>query len=359
VFVCSDPEIVIFNQLNNNNNNNIIIIMTKALILIVVVVVVILSTTCNNFFSSAFQIASNNAINKIGGTSTATEIIGSSSSRRRRSNTNNKFSSLRLKMTTTTSDNDNDDQSSSSSSKSMDDIAAAAVKKAQQEADYPPLMLEPFLEAADPMYMVRGPVGEGGGDSAFVVSREGEPTKDELTNENLYQIVVRKSNVTDLEVNTLVWKCLGYRFNKNDEIWTPTKVFPKWKERYPTPPDLIGMQHIYTKEIDRDNLKNNQRLTVSVPMENKQSLKTFLRPIGFTGYKISELTPNLTRRAQCTNWLLYYREELFGYTLDELIEKRKLKKEKEEEEQQQQNNINSQDASSVDKNWKPPVKEVF
>ncbi|OEU07319.1 DUF1823-domain-containing protein, partial [Fragilariopsis cylindrus CCMP1102] len=153
---------------------------------------------------------------------------------------------------------------------------------------------------------------------------------DELTNENLYQIVVRRSNVTDLEVNTLVWKCLGYRFNKNDEIWTPTKVFPKWKERYPTPPDLIGMQHIYTKEVDRDNLKNNQRLTVSVPMENKQSLKTFLRPIGFTGYKISELTPNLTRRAQCTNWLLYYREELFGYTLDELIEKRKLKRDKEE-----------------------------
>ena len=345
--------------------------MTKASILLVVV---ILSTTCN-----AFQIASNNAINKIGGTNTATEIIGrssSSSSRRRRSNTSNKCSPLRLEMTTTTSDDDNDDDnddqsSSTSKSKSMDDIAAAAVKKAQQEADYPPLMLEPFLEAADPMYMVRGPVGEGEGDSAFVVSREGEPTKDELTNENLYQIVVRRSNVTDLEVNTLVWKCLGYRFNKNDEIWTPTKVFPKWKERYPTPPDLIGMQHIYTKEVDRDNLKNNQRLTVSVPMENKQSLKTFLRPIGFTGYKISELTPNLTRRAQCTNWLLYYREELFGYTLDELIEKRKLKREKEENEQQQQQQQqenNSQDESgdgdkdadsSVDKNWKPPVKEVF
>jgi hypothetical protein len=309
-------------------------------ILVVVVVVVILSTTCNNFFSSAFQISSSH--NNVGATS------------------NNVFSLLRLKMATTTSDDDNDDQSSKPS-KSMDDIAAAAVKKAQQEADYPPLMLEPFLEAADPMYMVRGPVGEGEGGSPFVVSREGEPTKDELTNENLYQIVVRRSNVTDLEVNTLIWKCLGYRFNKNDEIWTPSKVFPKWKERYPTPPDLIGMQHIYTKEIDRDNLKNNQRLTVSVPMENKQSLKTLLKPIGFTGYKISELTPNLTRRAQCTNWLLYYREELFGYTLDELIEKRKLKKEKEEEEeeQQQQNNINSQDASSVDKNWKPPVKEVF
>jgi hypothetical protein len=312
-------------------------------ILVVVVVVVILSTTCNNFFSSAFQISSSH--NNVGTAS------------------NNVFSLLRLKMATTTSDDDNDDQSSKPSkpSKSMDEIAAAAVKKAQQEADYPPLMLEPFLEAADPMYMVRGPVGEGEGGSPFVVSREGEPTKDELTNENLYQIVVRRSNVTDLEVNTLIWKCLGYRFNKNDEIWTPSKVFPKWKERYPTPPDLIGMQHIYTKEIDRDNLKNNQRLTVSVPMENKQSLKTLLKPIGFTGYKISELTPNLTRRAQCTNWLLYYREELFGYTLDELIEKRKLKKEKEEEEeeQQQQNNINSQDASSVDKNWKPPVKEVF
>lgn len=30
------------------------------------------------------------------------------------------------------------------------------------------------------------------------------------------------------------------------------------------------------------------------------------------------MTPNKTRRAQCANWLLFYREVLFGKSLDEL-----------------------------------------
>ena len=44
-----------------------------------------------------------------------------------------------------------------------------------------------------------------------------------------------------------------------------------------------------------------------------------LRPEGFNGFKLAELTPNKTRRAQCANWLLYYREALFGVSLEELI----------------------------------------
>ena len=40
-----------------------------------------------------------------------------------------------------------------------------------------------------------------------------------------------------------------------------------------------------------------------------------LRPEGFNGFKLAELTPNKTRRAQCANWLLYYREALFGVKL--------------------------------------------
>jgi hypothetical protein len=43
-----------------------------------------------------------------------------------------------------------------------------------------------------------------------------------------------------------------------------------------------------------------------------------LRPEGFNGFKLAELTPNKTRRAQCANWLLYYREALFGVSLEEL-----------------------------------------
>ena len=85
---------------------------------------------------------------------------------------------------------------------------------------------------------------------------------EELSNENLYRILVRRSNVTDLEVNTLVWKCLGYRFDSTTEEWTATEVFPKWKERFPTPPDLIGMQRIYSKDVDGPSLKNNQHLVL-------------------------------------------------------------------------------------------------
>lgn len=42
----------------------------------------------------------------------------------------------------------------------------------------------------------------------------------------------------------------------------------------------------------------NQALVRSVPMEYKRSIMEHLKPIGFTGYKLDELTPNRTRRAQ-------------------------------------------------------------
>ena len=94
---------------------------------------------------------------------------------------------------------------------------------------------------------------------------------------------------SDLEVNTLVWKCLGYRFDENENEWNNEGVFPKWREKYPSPPDLIGMQRIYSKEVDQTTLKANQSLVRSIPVENKQSLLTHLRPVGFTGYKVSFL----------------------------------------------------------------------
>mmetsp|Transcript_19845 Transcript_19845/g.29373 ORF Transcript_19845/g.29373 Transcript_19845/m.29373 type:complete len:117 (-) Transcript_19845:623-973(-) len=66
-------------------------------------------------------------------------------------------------------------------------------------------LLDPFPAAADPMWSVRGPVGEGD----FIVSREGGPTAEELTNENILRIVMIESS--DLEVRaqtalaTLLW----------------------------------------------------------------------------------------------------------------------------------------------------------
>lgn len=69
--------------------------------------------------------------------------------------------------------------------------------------------------------------------------------------------------------------------------------------------------------------------------------------------KVAELTPNLTRRAQCTNWLLFYREELNGYTVEELRESRRLKQEQQEKERLERIE------KGEEEEWKPPVKEVF
>jgi hypothetical protein len=143
-----------------------------------------------------------------------------------------------------------------------------------------PDILLPFLPAIDPMYKARGEVGGG----EFVVSREDGPKDEELTNENLYGILYYKCS--DLEVNTLVWKCLGYRFDIEAEEWRPDDVFPKWKEKFPSPPDLIGMQRVYSKEVDTPSLKANQQLVKSIPKDNKQSLKEHLKPMGFTGFKV-------------------------------------------------------------------------
>ena len=207
-----------------------------------------------------------------------------------------------------------------------------------------PDILQPFLPAMDPMYKCQGPVGEG----AFLVSRTGEPTLEELANENILKIVLIECS--DLEVNTLVWKCLGYRFDADSESWTNDLVFPNWRDRYPEPPDFIGMRRVYSKEVDEPSLRCNQSLVRSIPMENKQSLKPALKPLGFRGYQYSELTPNKTRRAQCANWLIYYRDNLFGYTVEELRKRRRQQKLEQEESGGEVDDPNE---------FKPPVKEVF
>lgn len=210
-----------------------------------------------------------------------------------------------------------------------------------------PDILKPYLPAMDPKYSARGPIGEGN----FIVSRTGGPVAEELSDEQMLKIV--KIASTDLEVNTLVWKCLGYRFDEENERWNPDEVFPNWKERFPDPPDFIGMQRVYSKEVDQPSLRSNQALCKSVPAESKNSLKPQMIPLGWKGYQYKELTPNKTRRAQCANWLIFYREELFGYTIEELKEKRMLKKEKEAAAEAKRLE------EGGEKEWKPPVKEVF
>ena len=163
-------------------------------------------------------------------------------------------------------------------------------------------------------------------------------------------------------------------------------MFPKWRARYPDPPDLVGVTRIYERcvylslcegagfgrqdrfvdwretlseptheprEVDGPVKKANTQLVRSVPKMYKQSLKELLAPYGFKGFKIAELTPNRTRRAQvgrsdgrcyslplvmeralisppslCSlgwqvcNWILYYKRDLWGVPLSELLAKK-------------------------------------
>ncbi len=66
------------------------------------------------------------------------------------------------------------------------------------------------------------------------------------------------------------------------------------------------------------------------------------------------LTPNKTRRAQSANWIVFFREELFGYTIEELRERRRLKKEAEAAAEAKMR----EEGKEVD-TWHAPGKEVF
>ena len=55
-----------------------------------------------------------------------------------------------------------------------------------------------------------------------------------------------------------------------DGTYSNDKVFPKWREKYPEPPDVIGVQRNYTYSIDRPSQKANQALVASIPEDHKQ-----------------------------------------------------------------------------------------
>jgi hypothetical protein len=108
-----------------------------------------------------------------------------------------------------------------------------------------------------------------------------------LTTETLWAIL--KDSIDDDTVNRLIWDSLGYRYGEEDDRWDSSQVTSEWRDQYPEPPNFI------------ENRPAIVKLTRSIPKENKQLLKEIL---GFEGYKISELTPDRTRRATAVNWLL-------------------------------------------------------
>ena len=157
---------------------------------------------------------------------------------------------------------------------------------------------------------------------------EGGVLAEELTNEQIVKFV--REEVTDDEVNELVWRCLGYR--RTETGWDSKEVFPKWQAKYPQPPDLIGVTRVYSKDVDENILRANQALVASIPMKYKGGIKEHLRKVGWTGFMLEGLTPNKTRRAQCANWVLFYREALFGKSLEELKAQKARDVEQENEE---------------------------
>ena len=151
-------------------------------------------------------------------------------------------------------------------------------------------------------------------DGAFV-STSGPVTAADLADENLVKIVSEEAS--DADVNVLLWKCLGYRYNAASSTWTSEEVFPKWAAKFPTPPDLIGVTRRYDPETDKIVRNASMDLMRSIPRDFKGGVRSLSR-VGWKGFKLSELTPNKTRRAQSANWLIYYREKLFGKSLEEL-----------------------------------------
>ncbi len=110
-----------------------------------------------------------------------------------------------------------------------------------------------------------------------------------LTTETLWQIL--NDELEDAVVNQLLWHCLGYRYDPEQQAWRSDSVAPEWAEIYPIPPDFIGSRPAIVQ------------LTRSIPEPHKQLLK---EQLGFAGYRIGELTPRRTRRATAVNWLLSY-----------------------------------------------------
>jgi len=167
---------------------------------------------------------------------------------------------------------------------------------------------------------------ESGCSSTFIVDVSSPLSSEELSDDNLVRIV--NLEATDNQCNQLCWKCLGYDFvevREGNSYYDNSRVFPKWKSKYPNPPDLIGITRNYADPlVDKPVRDANMNLMRSIPRDYKGGIRNLGSK--FKGYKLNELTPNKTRRAQLVNWMMYYREKLFGKTMEQLAAERDTEK---------------------------------
>jgi hypothetical protein len=108
-----------------------------------------------------------------------------------------------------------------------------------------------------------------------------------LNTDTLWAIL--NDQITDIQVNQILWYHLGYRYNVTENTWDISQVSPEWSQVYSQPPDFIGFRPATVQ------------LTRSIPAEKKQWLK---EKLGFKGYKVGEFGPRQTRRATAVSWLL-------------------------------------------------------
>lgn len=113
-----------------------------------------------------------------------------------------------------------------------------------------------------------------------------------LSRKTIWDII--QGDLDDDIVHRLVWNSLGYRYQEANGTWDNTEVAAEWRDPYPEPPNFI------------DSRPATVQLTRAIPAANKQLLK---EQLGFTGYKVGELVPRLTRRATMANWLLSYMQQ--------------------------------------------------
>lgn len=126
-----------------------------------------------------------------------------------------------------------------------------------------------------------------------------------LSVRELLEIV--KGESKDERVNEILRALLGWQNDPDTGAWDNSLVPDEWAADYPAePPDFIGNADDYSPVTDRPVKKAVQKLTRSIPSEHKQISREVLAPMGFTGWKVNELTPNRTRRATAVNWILYY-----------------------------------------------------
>lgn len=125
-----------------------------------------------------------------------------------------------------------------------------------------------------------------------------------ITGTDLFDIIYGRT--PDAWVNEILRTLLGWRQTDNGE-WNDDHVEPKWKNVYTKgPPNFIGKEGDYEPKQDRPVKLAVQNLTRSVPSRYKPVFRQIMRPLGFPGWKVHQLTPNLTRRAQAVNWILYW-----------------------------------------------------